>query len=943
MIMRFEAAWVWLIALPVLVYLAWLSRRSYAQLAPAARWASLALRSLVLLLLLATVSRPAWLKPSATQHLVFLLDVSQSVSGENLDAALEQIDRLAREALNNPGRARLSLAAFGESAALLVRGARRWDGLSPELREKLAYARSLPALYAERTKAISSGARQDSEELAQLSQRILEVEKFRDAVAGSVTDIERALRLALNCGSSDERRTIYLLSDANFNRGRWQTAWTAAESSGTKLHLIVLDKPTPPEVAAADLQLPASVRVDQGFAGEVRIASTVETSAELRVYEDGYLQQATQVQLHAGQNVFKTASLHCREKGFHAIEVSVKADQDTQLANNRVRALLVVPGETRVLYVDRDIDQIPYLKGALELEGMQVEARSAAGVPQSLSELLSFDAFILCNVPADRLSMRQMQMIRTYVQDFGGGFIMLGGDESFGLGGYYNTPIEEILPVKMPIQKDLLRPSLAIMLLIDKSGSMEGVKIQIAKRAAIATSEAINPRDLIGVVGFDSEARVLLELTPAADRQTISGHIAALEAGGGTFLYPALQEAHERLVNSNARRKHVIVLSDGQTQGFGYEELVGSMAADGISLSAVGIGDGADMRLMESIANAGGGRAYFTNDFNTIPQIFTREALRASRSMLVERLVQPSAIARDPVLEEIDTDELPALTGYVATTPKPAASTLIVSDSGDPLLAKWRYGLGRTAAFTSEPKPRWAEDWVEWDDFAKFWSQLIRGITGQDLARKLHIETAHRLDGAEAVLTADVRDAADNFAGGLELELTAVVPGGLTRSLPVASVGPGLYEARFPEFRYSADQQFVWRVRTQDQQPAMARRSAAPTDAAARAAAGTNRNGIDPQHDADPVPENSQPREEPEQTQPYGFVYAFSPEFATLGPSAETVDQIRSRGAGEVLSVANARIASSAAPAKRWIPLWSYLLILALLLAPVDILIRRIA
>src|SRR6185436_19480916 len=217
------------------------------------------------------------------------------------------------------------------------------------------------------------------------------------------------------------------------------------------------------------------------------------------------------------------------------------------------------------------------------------ESRPATGVPQTLEDLLNFDCFILANVPSDRLggaggssasiavssgsSARQMQLIRTYVQDFGGGFIMIGGDQSFGLGGYYNTPVEEVLPVRMPIQKELNRPSLAIILVIDKSGSMEGVKIQLAKRAAVATSEAINPRDQIGVVGFDSEARVILDLTPAGDRATVNANIAALDAGGGTFLFPALEIAHDALQQSNARKKHVIVLSDGQTQGFGYEDM----------------------------------------------------------------------------------------------------------------------------------------------------------------------------------------------------------------------------------------------------------------------------------------------------------------------------------------------------------------------------------
>ena len=435
------------------------------------------------------------------------------------------------------------------------------------------------------------------------------------------------------------------------------------------------------------------------------------------------------------------------------------------------------------------------------------------------------------------------------------------------------------------------------MLVIDKSGSMSGVKIQLAKRAALATADAINPRDRIGIIGFDGESRVILELTAAADRGTIASQIAGLEAGGGTFLYPALQDAHARLLETNARRKHVIVLSDGQTQGFGYEELVQDMGADGITLSSVGIGEGADMNLMEAIATAGGGRSYFTSDFYSIPQIFTREALRASKSMLVERLVEPQVVGDDACLRDIDTDELPLLTGYVATTPKPAANLILASDTGDPLLAKWRYGLGRTVAFTSDTKPRWAEDWIEWPEFAKFWSQVIRSVTGEDLANEVDIECSHSPRDSGVALTADVRDAGGNFVTDITLELAAVDSNGRKNSLEVQRIGPGLFEARLSEIKFGQDQQFVWQV------------GGGGEEAKAK---------------------------------PYGFVYSFSPEFRTLGINDRILEQIRRRTSGRTMSVGDSQLVTADTAAREWLELWPYLLVTALVLVPFDILCRRI-
>lgn len=895
--MQFEAAWCWLLIVPLVAFAIWLSRRSYAHLDPWARWTSLGLRILIITLLIAALSRPSLSRSARRGHLIVLLDVSSSVTTDNLEAAMATADRLIRDASAASHPPRTSVVAFGRSAALMHSSTGPWDGWPESLKERLQHRTELSKLYAERTRLVSAHGTNGDPELVAVEDRIADVERFRDAVAGDRTDVEQAVRLALNCGPIDEGRTVYVFTDANFNRGDWTRAWNDAAARNDRLHTVVLDRPVPPEVAVTALQTPATVRIDQGFSADVRVASTVHTTAELTVYKDRVLVHQQQVELSPGDNTIRVPGLHFGQKGFHAVEVALRPREDTEVSNNRIRSLVVVPGQARVLYIEGDINQVHYLKGALELEGMQVDARTAAGVPSNLSELLSFDTVILCNVPADRLSMRQMQMIRSYVQDFGGGFLMLGGDDSFGLGGYYNTPVEEILPVRMPIQKEMNRPSLALMLVIDKSGSMAGVKIQLAKRAAVATAEAINPRDLIGVVGFDGESRVLLELTAAADRATIASHVAALEAGGGTYLYPALEDAHWRLSQANARKKHVIVLSDGQTQGFGYEDLASLMSADGITVTTIGIGEGADMNLLEAVATAGGGRVYFTNDFHAIPQIFTREALRASKSMLVERLVQPVAVGDDAALREIDTDDLPLLTGYVATTAKPGANLILQSDSGDPLLAKWRYGLGRTVAFTSEAKPRWAEDWLDWEYFAKFWSQLVRSVTGEALSDDVYVECAHRVTDDVVILSADVRNATGGFVSDVDLQLSSVDAGGRAVAIPVVQAAPGLFEGIAGPVRYGDDQQFLWRA---------------------------------------------SPAGHEEKAVSYGFVASFSPEYATLGFSAPTADQLRNHSAGAVMSLDAAKLELNNVSVARWIALAPALLIAAIALIPFDILVRRL-
>jgi Mg-chelatase subunit ChlD len=892
-----ELPWVWLALPPLLVWVWWFWRRSYAQMGETGRLISLGLRVGLVLCLLGALAGPALLHETRSQNVIFLLDVSRSLSKDNIESGMGDIDRLARQAAKDGHR--VSVIAFADQPRILIDRRQSWSGWSDADRDLLLHETMLPTLNTQLVKLGADNA--PEQERAALQGRITAIETFNKEVVGERTDCRAALRLASNCGEVGEAKTIYLLSDANFNRGSWEESFDSALAAGYAVHTVSLDKPVPPEVAAVELTLPTGIRVNQGFSADLRVASSVATAARIVIYRDGFAVAEEAHQLNAGMNALTVPGLFFRDKGFHNVEVVVRADKDTRIENNRVKAVAVVAGEMRVLYVDGDEAQQSYLSSALALEGVHVDSRPAAGVPQSLDDLLGYDAFILSNVPADRMTLRQMQMIKSYVQDFGGGFIMLGGDQSFGLGGYFNTPVEEVLPVTMPIQKDLNRPSIAIVLVIDKSGSMEGVKMQLAKRAALATAEAINPRDVIGIVAFDSEAEVLLELTPAGDHGTISDKVSTLEAGGGTFIYPGLEDAHTMLEASNARKKHVILMTDGMSQGFGYPELAQLMASDGITISTVGIGSDADVKLLEQIASAGGGRSYFTNDFYSIPQIFTREALRASKSMLVERLVTTAKVSDDESLLELDAAELPPLGGYVATSPRDVAKTILISDAGDPILAKWRSGLGRTAAFTSDTKPRWAEDWIKWEGFAKFWAQLVRSIAGHDAMKDVSVEVAHEARDDGIRLTAEVRDAAGNFVNDRSLELTAFDEQSHPFPVHVRKDAPGFFAATVPQGEFGRFQQFAWRL---------------PGDPAK------------PQVQAAAVP--------------FGYVYSFSPEFRTLGPDQATLTQIRARHAGEVFKTGEATLKVAERRSTEQVRLWPLLLAAALLLVPLDILVRRL-
>ncbi len=388
-----------------------------------------------------------------------------------------------------------------------------------------------------------------------------------------------------------------------------------------------------------------------------------------------------------------------------------------------------------------------------------------------------------------------MEVARTYVQDLGGGLVMLGGDQSFGLGGYYKTNLEEILPVRSDFEKEKEKPSLAMMLVIDKSGSMGGEKIEMAKEAARAAVELLGPSDKVGVLAFEGENFWVSEMHPCSDKGFVLDRIASLEAGGGTVMAPAMEEAHETLRSTVAKLKHMIILTDGVSQPGDFEGIAQAMAADRITCSTVAMGSDADQTLLEEIARLGNGRSYVADDPAQVPQIFAKETVTASKSAINEQPFPPTIVRSTHVLSEIRLDEAPFLLGYVITRPKPTAEVILATEAGDPLLAWWRYGLGVTVAFTSDAKARWAAEWLNWPQFGQFWAQVVRHAMRKAETKGTFVQIDRT--GRKAVVSLDAIEPSGRYLNRVATELTLVDPQLGTRKVEMPQVAPGRYQAEF--------------------------------------------------------------------------------------------------------------------------------------------------
>src|SRR5216117_4074087 len=396
-----------------------------------------------------------------------------------------------------------------------------------------------------------------------------------------------------------------------------------------------------------------------------------------------------------------------------------------------------------------------------------------------------------------------MENIRDYVREQGGGLIMVGGEESFGLGGYYRTPIEEALPVTMEVKQKIEIPSLAVVLSIDRSGSMamttddKATKLDIAKEASHLVVDLLDDRNEVGVMSWDTEFVWDSAIRPARDRQAIHHAIATIKAGGGTDGYPALKDAYAVLFDRPALLKHVIFLSDGQMTRGDFQGLLRRMAKDKITVSTVAIGKDADVQLMVDIAKWGKGRFYYTEDSQTIPRIFTLETQLASKASLIEQPFKPQLTSPNhEATQDIDWKNVPPLGGYVATTLKSNAELVLMSHQEDPVLATWRYGLGRSAAFTSDAKAKWAVLWLRWRDFNKFWAQLVRW-TLRSGSRSDTVALVERHDDV-GELVVDAVDPKGEFINFLDSQVGVVAPNRERTVIDLEQVGPGRYRGRFP-------------------------------------------------------------------------------------------------------------------------------------------------
>jgi Mg-chelatase subunit ChlD len=718
------------------------------------------LRSLVIAGIAIALARPSWITQTQKVATVVLVDVSDSISDKQLNAAKQYVDQLE----DAEGSGSLQLITFAEKP----RVDRKGDG-------------------------------------KRLSDAIA-----RHAAGGAGTDIQAAMQLAYGIYPSGYVQRMVIVSDGNQTQGDAAVEAYRAKELAVKVSWHTFDQDKTSEVRVVGLTVPDELKVGQPYEVTAEVWSTEKQNVTLSLQQDEFpngLEPSKQVELREGKNLVKFKS-DAKHAGATSYRLRLaKYEHDTEKQNNEAVMTAPVKGRPNVLYVEGGVLREPgsasYLQKALEHENIDVAVRGPTGIPSNPKELEKYDLVMVSDVPAHLMGAGQMAALDTYVKGMGGGLIMAGGQDSFGSGGYERTTIENMMPVRFDSEINKEQPDIALVLVIDRSGSMQGPKLEAAKESARVTAEVLSPRDNIAVVAFDSEASVLVRPQRAANRMRISAEISRLQSGGGTNIYPALKEAFEILQGINAKVKHVILLTDGEAPTDGLSELVADMQSSRITVSCVGV-QGADRNMLQMISEAGNGRLYMVDDIGSLPKIFMKETQEAQKSQLVEDLVRARVAKRVEAIEGTNVENAPALHGYVTTKPKPTSETILISDLGEPLLARWRYGAGTTVAWTSDVKNRWSVDWIRWQGYPKFWAQVIRS----SMRRKVYdsYDLYAKVADGRAQVTVDAIDSGDRFVNEMETQLQVIDPATnkVTETMSMAQTAAGRYTADFKIQKYGS-------------------------------------------------------------------------------------------------------------------------------------------
>jgi Ca-activated chloride channel homolog len=785
------ATWwpLWLMLAVPLIW--WLTRRSRAGVSPRRIALAAALRSLALAFVALALGSPTLYTRTHAISVVYALDVSRSIDPAFLRTALDWMRQT--NAQFRPAHA--SYVVFADHAELLG---------------------SLNDIQSVAVRETGAG-------------------DGKTALDQSVTDIEQAIATSMLGFVPDYAKRLVLITDGNQTQGDVWRELPRLQSERVRLFALPAPSAITADAWIDAVEAPDGVRQQQPVTVRVRLASSAETQARLQMMVAGDVVSDRSIKLTAGRS---EVSLEVRFKRAGVNSVQARLATPDGRAQTSLASVWVGP-RLRLLFVEGGRTGGRYLADTLAAQGIDVKSITPERfAEEAAAALRGFDAVLLSDVPADRLDEEATRRLEAFVRDLGGGLIFVAGENTYGKAGFSGSGVERLLPVKFEARRK--RKELDLVLLIDRSYSMHGRKLELAKSAALATLDLMEEQHRLAVVAFDSQPHDVVPLAEVGSKRRAEDFISSMTSAGRTDIYNALWRARELLKPSQAETKHVILLSDGDTApppnaprerapdservyemlhnlGYshrasierlvlpeeperppsatgGFEDLVADMVAADITLSTVAIGDKPNLPLMTGLAQWGNGKSYVAQRDSEIPALFVTEARRLLGESLIEEPFRPIAKGNSEMLAGIAFESGPELKGFVASKAKRFSDVLLQAKHDQPLLAETRYGLGKTVAFLSDAKNRWAADWLAWPGYGKLWAQVVRDAARGAATQEFAWKVTRR--GGEGSLTLTALMANGTFRNGLWPKARVLRPNGESNVLVLRQSAPGTYSAR---------------------------------------------------------------------------------------------------------------------------------------------------
>lgn len=530
------------------------------------------------------------------------------------------------------------------------------------------------------------------------------------------TKLTSALRFAATAFPGETARRLIVMTDGQSTESGVEREVQALSDAGIEVWMVPIPEKVPKDILLSRFESPAQIAQNEPFLLRAVVESQGMENCRLLITENGVPKQDLSLRLQEGPNLFLLPQRKANQ-GPVRYEARLVAEGDQRPENNKGETLTLIGGEQTVLVLREGKGPGP-LVTLLNKAGLKARAVRPYELPKQVGAWRDISALIIEDVDSLQWSKRLQMVASLLVREGGMGLMMSGSNATFGVGAYQRTPIEKLLPVNLAIRRPKDQPLSALVQLLDKSGSMGGDPIRMAREAAIAAGETLSKRDLLGVLGFDSAARWVHRLQAKGDGKKFRKSVATLRAGGGTDLYPAFKEALDALDDTEAPLKHIIVLSDGAVAPGAYDKLITRANDNKVTISAVALGQGADIKFLEDLTTKGKGRLFRSEDTaqgSTLAQIFIRDTVLATGAGIQEK---PAPVAptsqgiNSPLLSGLDFTTAPKLQAYnMASSKGGTAKTLLHTPKKDPILAVGRAGLGHTAAWLSDLGGDWAKGW----------------------------------------------------------------------------------------------------------------------------------------------------------------------------------------------------------------------------------------